>query len=181
MRFAIALVVLAATTSAERANQQSAHTSEIATSSLCMKQEFVIATCPVGRKIASVCGPRRGHAIYRFGRPGRIELESQGLRHSNKGYAGGGETQVYFTRGAYTYFLFDNMTRTGFGLEGQHDAVLTSGLVLQHKGRFRRLSRCPGMDPVIMSGKVRDYMPEGPFIEHWGPTTWQAYQRGLNR
>lgn len=77
--------------------------------SLCEPGEFVIANCPVGRKLASVCGPRRGVAIYRFGRPGRIELTASGLRRTNMPSAGGGETQVYFKRGAFTYFLFDDM------------------------------------------------------------------------
>jgi hypothetical protein len=36
----------------------------------------------------------------------------------------------------------------------------------QHKGKVRILSNCPGVDPVIMSNLVRDYMPEGEFIEH---------------
>lgn len=90
---------------------------------------------------------------------------------------GGGETQIYFERGSYTYFLFDDMTRTGFVTT--NDPVFTSGLVVEHKGRFRRLSSCPGMDPVIISGKVRDYMPEGTFIEHWGPTTWEEYQKPM--
>lgn len=180
IRTCLAWMLVALVSVAISAKQHRDHFGEPVRSSLCKAHEFIIANCPVGRRLASVCGPRPGQAIYRFGRPGRIELEAQGLRHSNQGYAGGGEAQVYFTRGTFTYLLFDNMTRTGFGPDGHNDPVMTNGLVLQHRGRFRRISSCPGMDPVIVSGKVREYMPEGPFVEHWGETTWPAYQRGLN-
>jgi hypothetical protein len=128
--------------------------------------ETVLATCPVGRKIASICGQRLGQAVYRFGRPRHIELVTTGLRYSSIPYAGGGETQVYFSRGGYRYILYDLMTRTGFGPDGRFNPVMTNRFILQHNGRFRILSHCPGVDPVIMSGLVRDYMPQGEFIEH---------------
>jgi hypothetical protein len=134
--------------------------------SLCALQEILIATCPVGRKHASVCGQRLGQAVYRFGRPGRIELQTTDLRYSSIPYAGGGETQVYFSRGGYRYIFYDLMTRTGFGQDGRFNPVMTNRFVIQHRGRFRILSNCSGLDPVIMSGLVRDYMPQGEFIEH---------------
>jgi hypothetical protein len=49
--------------------------------------ETVLATCPVGRKIASICGQRLGQAVYRFGRPRHIELVTTGLRYSSIPYA----------------------------------------------------------------------------------------------
>ncbi len=167
MRFLLALALLTLISSDATAQQQWAHIGESVPASLCRTQEFVIATCPVGEKLASVCGLRRGQAIYRFGRPGHIELESTGLRHSNRGYSGGGETQVYFTRGGYTYILFDSTIRTGFGVDGLHYPKFSSGLLLKHSSRTRILSSCPGMDPAIVSGSVGDYMPEDTFIEHY--------------
>ena len=133
---------------------------------LCATKELMLATCPVGRRIASICEQGQGRSVYRFGRYGHIELQATGLRHSNQGYPGGGETQVYFKRGAYRYIFLDLMVRTGYGPDGLHNPVSVGVLLLQHGGKFRILSRCPGVDPVILSDKVDQYMPIGPFIEH---------------
>lgn len=134
--------------------------------SLCTPPETELATCHVGRKLASVCGVRPGKAVYRFGRAGHLELEAAGLRHAHEMYSGGGETQVYFKRGAYTYILYDLMTRTNFG-PGPNDPSFTRRLVLLRNHRFEVISHCPKVDPAILSNLVPEYMPEGPFIEHY--------------
>jgi hypothetical protein len=57
-----------------------APTAASAAPTLCQAGERPVFACPVGKKRLSVCAskdlaPGRGYLVYRFGKPGRIELE----------------------------------------------------------------------------------------------------------
>src|SRR6202795_1619527 len=88
--------------------------------SLCAKDERVIFSCPVKRpaKIVSVCGSKdltsdRGYLQYRFGLPGKIELEYPKDRQG---------TQQKFRYSHYFRAQFD-MTEIGFAIDGYEYSV----------------------------------------------------------
>jgi hypothetical protein len=90
---------------------------------LCRQGEEVFFSCPVkdGTRIVSLCGSQRltmqeGYLQYRFGRPGKLELEHPKRRQEAQDtfrYAHYSRYQVdrvavSFQRGGFTYTLFDS-------------------------------------------------------------------------
>ena len=133
--------------------------------SLCLAAETNLFSCPMGGKLVSVCGGAAGRgATYRFGRPGRVELQSGALTRAVRGFAGGGETQMSFTRNGVRYVIYQGTYRTSFGASGQHDAQDRAGLVVQRGGRTVMDRRCAG-SPTI-NGDLSRYVPAGRFVEH---------------
>ncbi len=137
--------------SARPASQPAGH-------SLCMAGETRIFSCPLGAKQVSVCGAGK-QAVYRYGRPGKIELVSRSMTLAEQGYSGGGETQIQVTNNGYSYILFDRTVRTGFGPDGRHDPAFSSGLLVRRGGRILSSKRC-GNDASIPS-LARQFMPTG--------------------
>ena len=100
-------------------------------SSLCSDTEQVVFSCPLTRKLVSLCASRgTGQApvslTYRIGRPGRSpELvyperptaPSVHFEGSSLMYSGGGGAFIRFERGGYTYTLFTAIGR-GWGQKG---------------------------------------------------------------
>ena len=93
------------------------------TTSLCAKDERVIFSCPVRRpaKIVSLCASKdltsdRGYLQYRFGLPGKIELEypkdRQGtqskFQYTHYFRAQFDMTSINFTIDGYAYSVFDD-------------------------------------------------------------------------
>jgi hypothetical protein len=97
--------------------------------SLCAQDEKTIWSCETtGRKIVSICGSReltkeRGYVQYRFGRPGRIELEYPRQRQNTQTafqyfrytrplvtYLG-----LRFQTGGYDYEVYDNFNEEAGG------------------------------------------------------------------
>src|SRR5882757_875996 len=93
------------------------------TNSLCAKDERVIFSCPVRRpaKIVSLCASKdltsdRGYLQYRFGLPGKIELEypkdRQGtqpkFQYTHYFRAQFDMTSINFTIDGYEYSVFDD-------------------------------------------------------------------------
>jgi len=77
---------------------------------LCRAPEAVLFTCDIGTKTVSICGQeKQSGAVYRFGRPGRVELEATDLHHAHDGWWGGGETQVYADTPTHRYIVHDQM------------------------------------------------------------------------
>ena len=136
------------------------------TPSLCSAREEQIFSCPIRGKIVSVCTMKDGKAAYRYGRPGRIELQSRDLHAADQGYSGGGEDQINFKVNGYTYIVFAKTERTGFGPDGHNDPQFTSGVVVQKNGRTVSSMKCgdPGDQPI--DGDDDHYMPKGEFIPH---------------
>jgi hypothetical protein len=91
--------------------------------SLCAKDERIIFSCPVKRpaKIVSVCASKdltseRGYLQYRFGLPGKIELEypkdrngtQQKFHYKHYFRAQFDLTEIGFTIDGYEYSVFDD-------------------------------------------------------------------------
>ena len=89
---------------------------------LCAKDERVIFSCPVKRpaKIVSLCAAKdltsdRGYLQYRFGLPGKVELEYPQDRHGTQQKfqymhyfrAQVDETEIRFQINGYEYQIFD--------------------------------------------------------------------------
>jgi hypothetical protein len=123
--------------------------------SLCTKDEVPIASCPIGRRLVSICG-RSKRATYRFGRPGKIELEGDNIRYNFTGQWGGGESQIALSRGSWRYVLYDGMVRTGF----------RGGLLVLKNRHIVSDRKCGSVPLVINSSIADDYMPSGPETDH---------------
>jgi hypothetical protein len=94
----------------------------LASTSLCAKDEKVVFSCPLKRstKIVSLCSSQKlnkdaGYLQYRFGVPGKIELEFpdnradslKAFKYSHYFRAKVDSTEISFSRGGYTYTVFD--------------------------------------------------------------------------
>jgi len=95
----------------------------LAPTSLCTKDEKVVFSCPLRRsaKIVSLCSSQKltkdaGYLQYRFGVPGKIELEFPDIRddslkvfkYSHYFRAKVDSTEISFSRNGYTYSVFDD-------------------------------------------------------------------------
>ena len=144
-----ALVLLTTTASAEP--------------SLCRAGATPLFSCPVGHKLVSICNAD-GKLTYYFGTPGKIEMSSQALFRAERGFSGGGETQISFRNDSYTYTIYDKTTRTSFSADAHNDPQFTSGLFIQKDGKTISTTEC-GSDATIPA-TVSSAIPPGPFIEH---------------
>jgi hypothetical protein len=134
-----------------------------ATPAMCQPGETPLFACAIGAKQVAVCG-RGGTAVYRFGRPGQVELTSTALTMAMRGFAGGGETQITAANKDFRYTVFDRTTRTAFGDDGRHDAAMNSGLLIHRAGRIVATSRCSG--DATISAKATSIVKPGPFVPH---------------
>lgn len=95
----------------------------LAPTSLCTKDEKVVFSCPLTRsmKIVSLCSSQKltkdaGYLQYRFGLPGKIELEFpdnradslKAFKYSHYFRAKVDSTEISFSRNGYTYSVFDD-------------------------------------------------------------------------
>ena len=131
--------------------------------SLCRAGEPQTFSCPVGRKLVSICG-EGVRAVYRFGRPGRVELEARGPTTAQVGYSGGGETQAAFANHGYTYVVYDRTVRTRVTADGRHDPAFTQGLLVVKAGRVLADRPC-GADATLTSRGVEGMAP-GAVVDH---------------
>ena len=124
-------------------------------------------SCPVRRKLVSVCASPGGGAAYRFGRPGRLEIRSSDLSLARRTFSGGGETQISVKgTGGYSYVVFTRTLRSGFGTDSRNHAQSNSGVVVRHSGRTLAVERCGGAgDQPIDEGAARG-LPAGTYVVH---------------
>jgi hypothetical protein len=125
--FVLAAIVLCFAAGANRlpssAAAASPQASALQPNTLCAKDERVIFSCPVKRpaKIVSVCASKdltsdRGYLQYRFGVPGKIELEypkdrngtQQKFHYKHYFRAQFDLTEIGFTIDGYEYSVFDD-------------------------------------------------------------------------
>jgi hypothetical protein len=121
--FSVAVVCAAAYTSNDSLIPAAPQTARLQPNSLCATNERVIFSCPVKRpaKIVSVCASKdlasdRGYLQYRFGLPGKVELEypkdrtgtQQKFKYSHYFRAQFDTTSLGFTIGGYEYSVFDD-------------------------------------------------------------------------
>ena len=93
---------------------------QLQTGSLCEKDEKIVFSCPIRRpaKIVSLCSSKeltkeRGYLQYRFGLPGKIELEFPKQRE---------QTQTAFKYSHYFRAQFD-LTEISFSQDGHQYAI----------------------------------------------------------
>lgn len=112
----------------------------------------------------ALCGSAAGGVSYRFGLPGRVELESKKLSAAYQMYSGGGETQVSFRNKEYSYIVFDRAVRAAVGGE-MAGTTFSSGLLVSRSGRIvsRRLCRD---DATLSPSEMQRLLPSGPFVYH---------------
>ena len=147
--------------------------------SLCRAPETALFSCRIGTKVVSICAPpqserspgeqawgkqARGGAVYRFGRPGHVELEVAGLHYAEQGFAGGGETQVYADTPTHRYVVFDEIMRTAFGADGLHYPQADSGLFVQHGGKVVSSRTCA--EETTFGPLAEKLIPPGGYVPH---------------
>lgn len=131
--------------------------------SLCEADEAVLATCAIGQRRVSICA-RGKAAVYRYGRPGRIELVASDLHWASTGYSGGGELQVTARNDGHSYTLFDRIVRTGFRADGLNHPKADSGLVVRRGEKVLSARACTPVEPI--AAEVRELLPEGAWVDH---------------
>ena len=130
--------------------------------SLCRVGEAALFTCALGTKIVSVCSGE-GRATYYYGSMGKVEMTSSSLVFAATGFSRGGESQISFRNGAYTYVVYDKTVRTSFSPGGRNDPESTSRLVL--KGKKAVSTKGCGSDATI-SVNASKLITKGTFVEH---------------
>ena len=137
--------------------------------SLCRAPETALFSCRIGTRVVSICAQPRSEqaqdrAVYRFGRPGRIELEGTGLHYAQQGFAGGGETQVYADTPTHRYIVFNEIMRTAFGADGRHDPQADSGPFVQRGAKIVSSRFCT--EAVTFSLLAEKLIPPGDYVPH---------------
>lgn len=164
LSLAIAFVLLASVAILPSRQARAAGSGKV--EALCRADEIVLASCQIAKKMASVCG-KGGNSVYRFGRPGRIEVEAGRLQYSMQMFAGGGESQIQFRKGLYRYVLFDRMVSRGIDAEGHSPKRVDSGLLVQ-KGNRKVFERAcvPGDAVMLNSNAAPRFMVTGRYVPH---------------
>ncbi len=130
---------------------------------LCRADEQPLFSCPLATRLVAVCGGADG-AVYRFGRPGHVELEATVLGLAETAFSGGGETQISFRHGGYRYIVFDRTVRTGFAADGHNDSQFSAGLVVQRGDTTVSTQLCR-TDATIKAAAAK-VLPRSTFQSH---------------
>ena len=170
--FVFAAMVVCFAASANRSPSTTASASPqpgaLQPNSLCAKDERIIFSCPVKRpaKIVSLCGSKdltsdRGYLQYRFGLPGKIELEYPKDRQG---------TQQKFTYSHYFRAQFD-MTEIGFTIDGyeysvfndyngeEKPAISSQGVSVTAPGKPKEVSFVCGAKPKADYSDLQAVLP----------------------
>ncbi len=131
--------------------------------SMCDAGATALFSCAVGHKVVSICG-EGGKATYYYGVPGKVEMSSQALVFAERMFSGGGETQISFANGAYSYVVFDKTVRTSFSADGHNDPDSTSGLVVLKGGKTLSAKACAS--DATISADASKMIQAGAFVEH---------------
>ncbi|WP_448664496.1 hypothetical protein ACG3SL_07410 [Sphingomonas sp. CJ20] len=144
---------------------------------LCRAGETVLFTCGIAARQVSVCGSGSGAtaaARYRLGTPAKVELEYPAAGQAGRGtmayasipYSGGGETQIHFTSGGYTYVVYSRVVRTNFGPSGRHDPAFSAGVVVQRDGKTLSHRKCTApTDASVDLAAAQRFLPEGEAVD----------------
>jgi hypothetical protein len=132
--------------------------------SLCGTLEETLFTCDVGTKVVSICGRADSGSDFRFGRPGRVELQIPRLTLANRAFSGGGEAQVYADTSTHRYIVYERTVRTSFGNDRHHDPQSEAGLVIQSRGQTISNRQCAS--PATFSQSARARIPLGDYAPH---------------
>ncbi|MEX3786341.1 hypothetical protein [Paraburkholderia sp. BR14374] len=104
---------------------------------MCGENESVIFNCELHSSTASLCEAKDAKVLtYRYGKEEKIELEisDAGFKRGNifhfsdVPYSGGGEAHIRFSRGGYTYYLYDKTVKTESGPQFSAGIVIYRGI-----------------------------------------------------
>lgn len=109
---------------------------------LCLRGETVVFACQLASRQVALCGQGQPLArlAYRYGRPGRIELQhvaalDQYYRSSAPQF-GGGDTSVGFARRGWEYQLYSRNTRSPGATPEERVPVTEDGLRVGRPGQL---------------------------------------------
>jgi hypothetical protein len=137
---------------------------------LCAADERVIFTCPVKRpaRIVSVCASKdltsdRGYLQYRFGVPGKIELEypkdrqgtQQKFHYTHYFRAQFDMTEIGFTVDGYEYSVFDDYNGE------EKPKISTQGVSVTAPGKPKEVSFVCRMKPKADYADLQAVLPSG--------------------
>src|SRR5712671_7188645 len=149
---------------------QSAASKSLQPNSLCAKDERIIFSCPVKRpaKIVSICASKdltseRGYLQYRFGLPGKVELEfpkdrnatQQKFQYSHYFRARFEMTSINFTIDGYEYSVFDDYNGE------EKPQISTQGVSVTAPGKPKELSFVCRMRPKADYNDLQAVLPSG--------------------
>jgi hypothetical protein len=138
--------------------------------SLCAKNERIIFSCPVKRpaKIVSVCASKdltseRGYLQYRFGLPGKIELEfpkdrtgtQQKFQYTHYFRARFDLTEINFTIDDYQYQVFDDYNGE------EKPAISSQGVSVTAPGKPKEVSFVCRTKPKADYADLQAVLPNG--------------------
>jgi hypothetical protein len=136
--------------------------------SLCARDERIIFSCPVKRaaKIVSVCASKdltseRGYLQYRFGLPGKIELEfpkersgtQEKFHYTHYFRAQFDLTEINFTIDGYEYQVFDDYNGE------EKPAVSSQGVSVTAPGKPKEVSFVCRTKPKADYSTLQDVLP----------------------
>ena len=143
---------------------------ELRPNTLCDKGERVIFSCPVKRpaKIVSLCASKdlssdHGYLQYRFGLPGKVELEfpkdrtatQQKFQYSHYFRAQVDQTAINFTIEGYEYSVFDDYN-------GEEKPVVSSqGVSVTAPGKPKEVSFVCRTKPKADYSDLQAVLPSG--------------------
>ena len=170
MRFNSAIVVagvmmgVVAATATSRPNIP-----QLQAGSLCEKDEKIVFSCPIKRpaKIVSLCSSKeltkeRGYLQYRFGLPGKIELEfpkqreqtQSAFKYSHYFRAQFDQTEISFTSDGYQYAIFDDYNGE------QKPAQRDQGIRITPPGNGKEMTLSCRGKAKAQYGDLADVFPE---------------------
>ena len=138
--------------------------------SLCAKDERIIFSCPVKRpaKIVSVCASKdltseHGYLQYRFGLPGKLELEypkdrtgtQEKFHYSHYFRAQFDLTEIGFTINGYEYSVFDDYNGE------EKPAVSSQGVSVTAPGKPKEVSFVCRTKPKAGYSDLQAALPSG--------------------
>src|ERR1700674_3312279 len=149
---------------------ESSQPSALQPNSLCARDERIIFSCPVKRpaKIVSVCASKdltseHGYLQYRFGLPGKIELEfpkdrigtQQKFQYTHYFRARFDLTELTFTIDGYEYQVFDDYNGE------ENPAISSQGISVTAPGKPKEVSFVCRTKPKADYTDLQVVLPNG--------------------
>jgi hypothetical protein len=168
--FAIALAVVCVVASKANNPLITPQAAGLQANSLCAKDERIIFSCPVKRpaKIVSVCASKdltseRGYLQYRFGLPGKIELEfpkdrtgtQEKFHYTHYFRAQFDLTEINFTIDGYEYQVFDDYNGE------EKPAISSQGVSVTAPGKPKEVSFVCRTKPKADYTDLQAVLPNG--------------------
>jgi hypothetical protein len=145
---------------------------------MCTKGEVTVFECRIGKKKVSACAGGVGSSSkfvqYRYGAERKTELKLPKNSHvrnsfvnfSRAIYSGGGETQIRFSRGEYSYIIYDRVQRSNFSIGKGNDPKFDSGIIIV-KGKTVLSNRQCNVGKITSNMDIAEkLLPKGEILIH---------------